>query len=252
MYRVGKHCWSSPKCGCQLAQHVWSDLMVDSDYIFYQGRNPYDRIVSLYAGHFVDINGVMWWNRGLPSTATMTPLRRGKEIANRDPRNLFNFTKESVIDYSFERFVLEVLNEKLTRTGDVHVRQQTFNLRESGFDDIILLEDLPEAYSKPLLKLGLDTDLDYDSLKKDDVVIKKIVESSGVEDVDHIKHMTPRGELLNTINAGQVTPHEWWIHGVFPSSYSGFYENPEVRKKVKDLYIDDFNFFSDYGIEFYF
>ena len=93
MYRVGKHCWSAPKCGCQLAQYVWSDLMVDSDYIFYQGRNPYDRIVSLYAGHFVDINGVMWCNRGLPSTVIMPPLRRGKEIANRDPRNLFNFSK---------------------------------------------------------------------------------------------------------------------------------------------------------------
>ena len=76
--------------------------------IIFSIKDPYDRIVSLYAGHFVDINGVMWCNRGLPSTAIMTPLRRGKEIANRDPRNLFNFTKESVIDYSFERFVFEI------------------------------------------------------------------------------------------------------------------------------------------------
>ena len=238
MYRVGKHCWSAPKCGCQLAQHVWSDLMVDSDYIFYQGRNPYDRIVSLYAGHFVDINGVMWCNRGLPSTAIMTPLRRGKEIANRDPRNLFNFTKESVIDYSFERFVFEVLTRKLTTFGDVHVRHQTFNLRESRFDDIILLEDLPEAYSKPLSQLGLSTNLDYENLKKDEGVVTPN------------KHITPKGDRLNTLNAGEVTPHEWWDHGTFPSSYSGFYENPDVRARVKELYQEDFDFYQDYGITF--
>ena len=52
---------------------------------------PRQNCQSLY-GHFVDINGGCG-NRGLPSTAIMTPLRRGKEVANRDPRNLFNFTK---------------------------------------------------------------------------------------------------------------------------------------------------------------
>ena len=95
--------------------------------------------LSVFMGHFVDINGVMWCNRGLPSTAIMAPLRRGKEIANRDPRNPFNFTKESVIDYSFERFVFEVLTRKLTTLGDVHVRQQTFNLSRK---DLMILFSL--------------------------------------------------------------------------------------------------------------
>ena len=32
---------------------------------------------------------------------------------------------------------------------------------------LFFLKNLPEAYSKPLSKLGLSTDLDYENLKKD-------------------------------------------------------------------------------------
>ncbi len=86
--------------------------------------------------------------------------------------------------------------------------------------------------------MGLDTDLDYESLKKD----KGVVTPN--------KHITPKGDELNILNAGEVTPHEWWDHGTFPSSYSGFYENPDVRDRVKELYQEDFDFYQDYGITF--
>jgi len=238
MYKVGKHCWSAPKCGCQLAQHVWANISTDKDYVFYQGRNPYDRIVSLYAGHFVDINGVMWWNRGEPSTLTMPSEERGKAIANRDPRILFNFSDESVSDYSFERFVFEVLNKNLTVNGDVHVRYQTIGYPENRFDDIIFLNELPEGYKKPLTKLELNTDLDYEILKKDEGVVTPS------------KHITPKKDDLNDVDAAKLPPKEWWEYGIFPSTYSCFYKNKEVVDRIQDLYDRDFDFFRSYDIYF--
>lgn len=238
MYRVGKHCWSAPKCGCQLAQHVWADISTDKDYVFYQGRNPYDRIVSLYAGHFVDINGVMWWNRGAPSTLEMEPEERGIAIANRDPRNLFNFSDNSVINYSFERFIFEVLDKNITTNGDVHVRYQSYNFPKRKFDDIFLLEQAPEVYTKVADSIGIEIDFDFNELKKD----KGVVTPS--------KHITPKKDNLNDIDASKLTPKEWWDYGIFPSSYSCFYKSKEVIDRIQNLYINDFEFFDSYSIYF--
>ena len=236
MYKVGEHCWSSQKCGCQLAQHVWSKINTDQDYVFYQGRNPFDRIVSLYAGHFVDINGVMWWNTGHESTLNMPHDQRGRAIAQRDPKKFLGFSPESVCDYTFERFVFEVLNKNMTTNGDPHVRCQTIGAPDRKFDDIVLLNSLPEAYSDVVDKIhGLEIEFDFDELKKD----------SGV--VTPNKHITPKSDL-NDLDAAKVTPQEWWEYGSFPSKYSCFYKDQNVINRVQDLYEKDFEFFKEYDI----
>lgn len=238
MYKVGKHCWASQKCGCQLAQYVWTDISEDIDYVFFQGRNPYHRIVSLYAGHFIDINGIMWWNRGYPNTIDMPAEQRGREIANRDPGLIFKFRGNSVIDYTFDKFVLEVLNRDLSTNGDAHVRLQVIGKPQRKFDDVLLLEDLPEAYYIPLDKLGRENNLDYSNLKKD----KGVVTPS--------KHITPKRTDLNDLDSGKVLPSQWWEYGVIPSNYSTFYQSKEVRSKIEEIYREDFEFYYDYGIEF--
>lgn len=237
MYKVGKHCWSSQKCGCQLAQHVWANIETEKNYVFYQGRNPFDRIVSLYAGHFVDINGVMWWNRGLPSTLNMSSDQRGVAIASRDPKLLFNFSDDSVSSYSFERFIFEVLNENMTTGGDPHVRCQTIGFPERKFDDIFLLSQVPEVYEKVARSIDLEIEFDFDELKKDEGVVTPS------------KHITPKIDL-NDLDAAKITPEEWWKYGAFPSTYTCFYKNKEVIQRVVDLYKLDFEFFSHYDIYF--
>ena len=247
MYKVGNHCWSSQKCGCQLAQYVWGEINTHQDYVFYQGRNPFDRVVSLYAGHFVDINGVMWWNAGCKSTLDMPYEQRGYTIAQRDPKKLFGFSAESVCDYTFEKFIFEVLNKDMTTNGDVHVRCQTIGSPDRKFDDIILLNELPEGYSNPLQKLNMEINLDFEDLKKDTNVIKKIVEKSNVKDPNKIKHITPKSDL-NDLDAAKVTPQEWWKYKSFPSNYSCFYKDKNVIERVQDLYEKDFEFFKEYDI----
>jgi hypothetical protein len=237
MYKVGKHCWSSQKCGCQLAQHVWSEIEGKNDYIFYQGRSPYDRIVSLYAGHFVDINGVMWWNRGSPSTLNMSPEERGVSIANRDPRSLFNFSDSSVSSYSFEKFIFDVLDKKMTEGGDPHVRCQTVGFPKTKFDDVLLLNQVPEAYSGVSNKIGVEIEFDFQELKKD----KGVVTPN--------KHITPKFDM-NNIDAAKITPEQWWEYGAFPSDYSCFYKSKSVKDRILDLYELDFEFFKEYDIYF--
>ena len=89
------------------------------------------------------------------------------------------------------------------------------------FDDVVLLEDLPEAYEIPAKALGLDLDLSPEHLAKAGRVGEK-------EDID--------GPFY------QWTVRQWWDLGKspLPKYYDSFYTDV-IRQKVKELYQPDFD-----------
>lgn len=238
MYRGTKHYWTSPKCGCTICGYVFGKIEnPDIDYVFYQGRNPFYRVASLYFEKFIDIHGKMWVNRGFSSLLDFLPQERVKEVVRRDIKKQFNFKSSSIIDVNFNKFVMDILTEDLVNSGDPHILYQTYNEPDLKFNDIILTEDLPYAYDIPRKKLNLG-EIDYELLKKDVGVTTKF------------RHISPKNESLNKLDAGEVSVREWWNYGKVPSSYDSLYRNKEVEDRVRKLYRKDFDFFEKYGINF--
>ena len=55
---VGKHAWGTPKCGISLIKNIFAEVeKPDSKYVFLLARNPFHRLVSIYAEKAIDVNG---------------------------------------------------------------------------------------------------------------------------------------------------------------------------------------------------
>jgi len=241
MQQVGKHCWCSPKSGIILAESTWQNVLVpDSDYKFLQMRDPYNRVVSMFLNKIVDIDvrhladvkrerWVPWIDvpdpyENIESRAEvyknyLTHVGPGCYRLPMDPnKNLF--------DYTFRDFVFDVLsNLDLYQWFDPHFAYQTrfffSSNNEIRFDDVVLLEDLPEAYAIPARELGVELDLSPEALAKAGRVGEK-------EDIDGPFH--------------EWTVKQWWDLGKSPLAkyYDSFYTD-EIRAKVKELYAPDFD-----------
>ena len=133
---------------------------------------------------------------------------------------------KSLLDYTFRDFVFDVLCElDLYQWFDPHFSYQTkfffTGNNEMTFDDVVMLEDLPEAYAIPARALGVELDLSEEVLRLAGRVGEK-------EDIDGPFH--------------QWTVRQWWDLGKSPLAkyYNSFYTD-EIREKVRELYQPDFD-----------
>ena len=227
MQRVGKHAWGTPKCGISLLDNTWSMISTDQDYEFVLARNPYNRVVSLYAEKVVDVNGNLRRQYNISEDDVI-----GRERASE--RQLRNYcpidTVSPVRDLSFKNFCLN-LSQRFVHGGDQHVRKQCDGAPERKFDDVLWVSDLPDCFNIPVEKLGITLDTSKENLEK------KGSHPTGP------CHFTPRLDELNSLeNPWDITVQQWWDLGAFPSNYDVLY-NDEIRDTVYNLYRDDFEFF---------
>ena len=241
MQQVGKHCWCSPKSGIILAESTWQNVLVpDSDYKFLQMRDPYNRVVSMFLNKIVDIDvrhlADVKRERWVPWIDVPDPY---DDINSRAEvyKNYLTYVgpgcyrlpmdrNKNLLDYTFRDFVFDVLaNLDLYQWFDPHFAYQTrfffSSNNEIRFDDVVLLEDLPEAYAIPARELGVELDLSPEALAKAGRVGEK-------EDIDGPFH--------------EWTVKQWWDLGKSPLAkyYDSFYTD-EIRAKVKELYAPDFD-----------
>lgn len=227
MKRLGKHAWGTPKCGISLLDNTWSMISTDQDYEFVLARNPYNRVVSLYAEKVVDVNGNLRKQYNISEDDVI-----GRERASE--RQLRNYcpidTVSPVRNLSFKNFCLN-LSQQFVDSGDQHVRKQCDGAPERKFDDVLWVSDLPDCFNVPVEKLGITLDTSKENLEK------KGSHPTGP------CHFTPRLDELNSLeNPWDITVQQWWDLGAFPSNYDVLY-NDEIRDTVYNLYRDDFEFF---------
>ena len=241
MQQVGKHCWCSPKSGIILAESTWQNVHVaDSDYKFLQMRDPFNRVVSMYLNKIVDIdvrhladvkreNWVPWIDVPDPYDDIESRAKVYKNYLTHTGPGCYRLPMDpgkSLLDYTFRDFVFDILGElDLYQWFDPHFAYQTkFFFTgdvEMTFDDVVMLEDLPEAYAKPAKALGVELDLSAEALAKAGRVGVK-------EDIDGPFH--------------SWTVRQWWDLGKSPlAKYYGSFYTDEIRDKVRELYQPDFD-----------
>ena len=227
MKQVGKHAWATPKCGISLVTNVWKDIQSDSEYQFLLARNPYNRIVSLFAEKVVDVNGRFARRKGLPLNKFQERLESMRGQAS-------IYCK--IEDYpdlklmTFKKFCLSIRPESVQR-GDEHIKKQSSGSPDHEFDDIIWMEDLPQCFEIPKKKLGIDIDVSQETLFK----------LGGPKENDN--HYTPKSKELNSLNSPwNMTAVEWLEHGSMPSDYSKLFDE-ELKDHIYNLYRDDFDYF---------
>ena len=244
MQQVGKHCWCSPKSGIILAESIWKNVHVpDSDYKFLQMRDPYNRVVSMFLNKIVDIDvrhladvkrerWVPWIDVPDPYDDINSRAEVYKNYLTSQGQGCYRLPldpNKNLLDYTFRDFVYDVLSKINVETWfDPHFALQTrfffTSTAEITFDDVVLLEKLPEAYALPAQKLGIELDLDAEKLKVAGRVGDKV-------DIDGPFH--------------EWTVRQWWDLGASPDpkNYGSFYTEA-IMNRVYNLYKSDFDLIS--------
>ena len=197
MQIVGKHAWGTPKCGISLIKNIFRSRKTRLKVCLPTGlRNPFHRLVSIYAEKSIDVNGRFareneidakdYWIRGhalrkQASSVTMT----GKI--------------DSIMDMSFKDFIMDYgkrmdLDEHLNQ----HIQKQSKGYPGFKFDDVIWLEDLPHVLAKPVQMLGLDVDCSEENLRR----------LGGTDKGD--THATPRKKHLEMMKDPWDLPAFFW------------------------------------------
>ena len=229
MEPVGKHAWGTAKCGISLLKNVFKDVdKPDINYKFLLARNPYYRMVSIYAEKVIDVNGRYADQKKINSNDY---IDRGEKM--RGPAMVF--TQTSKVDLmhllSFNQFLRNIDRTWLDWQFNEHICRQTNDAPKFKFDDIIWLEDLPECFQIPSKKLGLDLDCSKDNLIRQGFTDKRD------------NHATPKNEELNSLeNAWDLPATFWWDHKSLPSNYDIMY-NDSLKDHVYELYKEDFEYF---------
>ena len=232
MKKVGKHAWGTPKCGISLLTNVWSGVHVDdSDYSFVLARNPYDRIVSLFAEKVVDVNGNLRRKNNIEEI-TENNIERVEQLCSHQLCKYWTGIEGlRVRDVTFRKFCFH-LDPKAIDSGDPHVKKQCWEKPNHEFDDVLWVHDLPECFEIPVKKLDL---------KNFDISKETLIKKGGAPKGPN--HFTPRSDDLNSLkDPWDITIKEWWDLAAFPSDYNVLY-NDEMRETVYNLYKEDFDYF---------
>ena len=227
MKQAGKHAWGTPKCGISLTLNVWQTVNVDKDYVFLLARNPYNRVVSLFAEKVVDINGNLAEKYNIDDGDV---VKRERASEGQLEKYCLIDKVTPVRDLTFKKFCLN-LHKPNVDSGEEHVKKQCFGAPARPFDDIIWVEDLPECFNIPAQKLGVEINTTKEEL----------IKSGGPP--NRRSHFTPRSDELNTLDQPwNITVQEWWKYKFFPSDYSVLFDD-EIRDCIYELYKDDFEYF---------
>jgi len=227
MKQISKHAWGTPKCGISLTLNVWQTVSVDKDYRFLVARNPYNRIVSLFAEKVVDINT----NLAKKYNIDLGDVIKRERASEKQLKKYCLIDKVTPVrDLTFKNFCLN-LHKSNVDDGEEHVKKQCFGAPPEPFDDIIWVEDLPECFNIPAQKLGVNINTSKEELEK----------SGGPPHAP--SHFTPRSDELNTLDQPwNISVLQWWEHKAFPSDYSVLFDD-EIRDCIYELYKDDFEYF---------
>jgi len=226
MKEIGRHCLCSPKAGITTAERTWAHINVPGNrYRFIQGRNPYHRLVSIFAHKFMDINANKAIESGYDPLDFETRMNNDKE---RETSRVFNLGDMEYLDITFSTFISEILLKfPADRWQDPHIAEQSINLPHYNskyeVDDIVMVHDLPEGYLIPAEKLGIDIDIEE---------IGRYVETNKRDDLG-----LTREDVIN------MPVKEWWKLGAIPFDYSLFY-NDNLLELVYKYYERDFVLFS--------
>lgn len=232
---VGKHAWGTPKCGISLIKNIFAEVeKPDSKYVFLLARNPFHRLVSIYAEKAIDVNGRFARENEIDEKDYVA---RGHALRKQASSVTMTGKIDSIAAMSFKDFIMAMEKEWLDEHLNQHIQKQSKGYPGFKFDDVIWLEDLPHAMAKPVQMLGLDVDCSEENLRR----------LGGTDKGD--THATPRKQHLEMIKEPWDLPaFFWWEEKAMPRNYDVMF-NTELKQRVFELYREDFVYFAPYGLK---
>ena len=229
MEPVGKHAWGTAKCGISLLKNLFSEVHIPNlEYKFLLARNPYYRMVSIYAEKVIDVNGRYAKEKEINENDY---IYRGEKM--RGPAMVFTQTSKIHLMHlmSFRQFLECIDRDWLDWRYNEHICRQVNDAPKFEFSEILFLEDLPECFERPKKELNMHFECTKENLKL-------LGRTDKGDD-----HSTPKLDSLNDVEEAWNKPATfWWDQRALPSNYDVMY-NDELKEHVYDLYREDFEYF---------